>query len=129
LRDVTLQRVPGDAPHLCARLASGPRITLRYSAPVIGWLARGHRQYLRVLDGEGALVGGHVLGALDAEISLQRRALSTLDALIRYLREDIPHIRIGLDHILFLLTLMLPAVLVYRDARWRPRAALRPRRS
>jgi hypothetical protein len=126
LRDVTLQRVPGDALHLRARLASGPGMRLHYAAPVIGWLGRGHRQYLRVLDGDGTLVGEHVLGALDPEIPLQRRTLGTLDVLIRYLREGLRHIWIGLDHILFLLTLMLPAVLVYRDARWRPRAALRP---
>ena len=37
-----------------------------------------------------------------------------------YLREGIWHIWIGFDHILFLLTLLLPAVLARRDRRWLP---------
>jgi hypothetical protein len=45
-----------------------------------------------------------------------------------FVREGIWHIWIGYDHILFLLSLLLPAVLVWRDHRWHavagPRAAL-----
>jgi hypothetical protein len=37
-----------------------------------------------------------------------------------YLREGIWHIWIGFDHILFLLSLLLPAVLVWRAPRWQP---------
>ncbi len=124
LRDMGLQRVAGDALHLRARVTSGPGLV--YAAPVIGWLGRGHRQYLRVLDADGALLGEYVLGALDREISLQYRTPGALAVLGRHLREGLRHIWIGLDHILFLLTLMLPAVLVYRDGRWRPCTALRP---
>jgi hypothetical protein len=36
-----------------------------------------------------------------------------------YLREGVWHIWIGFDHILFLLSLLLPAVLAWRDRRWR----------
>ncbi len=35
-----------------------------------------------------------------------------------YLREGVWHIWIGFDHILFLLSLLLPAVLIWRAARW-----------
>ena len=37
-----------------------------------------------------------------------------------YLREGVWHIWIGFDHILFLLSLLLPAVLVWRAPRWQP---------
>jgi hypothetical protein len=37
-----------------------------------------------------------------------------------YLREGVWHIWIGFDHILFLLSLLLPAVLLWRAPRWQP---------
>jgi len=42
-----------------------------------------------------------------------------------YVRHGIWHIWIGFDHILFLLSLLLPAVLVYRDRRWEGRTTFR----
>ena len=41
-------------------------------------------------------------------------------AFTSYLREGIRHIWIGIDHILFLLSLLLPAVLAWRQGRWLP---------
>lgn len=42
-----------------------------------------------------------------------------------FLGEGIWHIWHGYDHILFLLTLLLPAVVTYRNGRWEARASLR----
>jgi len=42
-----------------------------------------------------------------------------------YARHGIWHIWIGFDHILFLLSLLLPAVLVYRDRKWQGRTTFR----
>jgi hypothetical protein len=42
-----------------------------------------------------------------------------------YVRHGVWHIWIGFDHILFLLSLLLPAVLVYRDRQWMGRATFR----
>jgi hypothetical protein len=42
-----------------------------------------------------------------------------------YVRHGAWHIWIGFDHILFLLSLLLPAVLVYRDRQWLGRATFR----
>jgi hypothetical protein len=42
-----------------------------------------------------------------------------------YVRHGIWHIWIGFDHILFLLSLLLPAVLVYHERAWRSRATFR----
>jgi HupE / UreJ protein len=45
---------------------------------------------------------------------------------LAYLREGVWHIWIGYDHVLFLLTLLLPAVLVWRERKWTPVDAFRP---
>lgn len=42
-----------------------------------------------------------------------------------YVRHGVWHIWIGYDHILFLLALLLPSVMVYRDGRWQGRERLR----
>jgi hypothetical protein len=43
-----------------------------------------------------------------------------------YVRHGVWHIWVGFDHILFLLSLLLPAVLVWRNGRWDGGAGLRP---
>jgi hypothetical protein len=42
-----------------------------------------------------------------------------------YIHEGIWHIWLGFDHILFLVSLLLPAVLVLRDGTWRPARSFR----
>jgi hypothetical protein len=59
-----------------------------------------------------------------------RQALRVADAAAwgqfgDYVRHGIWHIWIGFDHILFLLSLLLPAVMVYRDRRWEGRSSFR----
>ena len=48
-----------------------------------------------------------------------------LSQFIDYVREGVWHIWIGFDHILFLLSLLLPAVLVWRQRSWQPSPSLR----
>jgi len=43
----------------------------------------------------------------------------------QYVHEGVRHIWTGFDHMLFLLSLLLPAVLVRRDGRWLPTASFR----
>ena len=50
---------------------------------------------------------------------------STLASLGHYVREGVRHIWLGLDHFLFLITLLLPAVLTRREGRWEAAASLR----
>ena len=45
---------------------------------------------------------------------------SSVQQLIQYVHEGVWHIWLGFDHILFLLSLLLPAVLARRDGDWRP---------
>ncbi len=48
-----------------------------------------------------------------------------LSQFVDYVREGVWHIWIGFDHILFLLSLLLPAVLVWRQRNWQPSPSLR----
>jgi hypothetical protein len=60
-----------------------------------------------------------------AEQVLQLKALSAWETLRQYVVEGIWHIWVGWDHILFLLSLLLPAVLVRREKTWEPAPSLR----
>lgn len=51
---------------------------------------------------------------------------STWRAFIGHLRDGVSHIWSGYDHLLFLCSLLLPAVLVRRAGRWEPSGGLRP---
>jgi len=57
---------------------------------------------------------------------LTRLRLGVPHGLLSVLRDGMHHIWIGLDHILFLLALLLPAVLVREGRHWRPATRLGP---
>jgi hypothetical protein len=50
---------------------------------------------------------------------------TALQQLATYVHEGVWHIWLGFDHILFLLSLLLPAVLIRRDGAWHPAASFR----
>jgi hypothetical protein len=105
----------------CEKLAGG--LKARYSLlfdvdpshrGLVQWIAPGSQ-------GSQALVFG-------TESALQSLALAppgAWETLRQYVEEGIWHIWIGFDHILFLLSLLLPAVLVRRQNRWEPGSSLR----
>ena len=76
-----------------------------------------HRGLLR-LDIDG-LTRTAVMSPDRAEQRFAAGEVSRLDQFGQYLLEGIWHIWIGFDHILFLLSLLLPAVLVHEMRRWR----------
>ena len=62
-----------------------------------------------------------VLGAAPAPVVFELGAIDRWSAFTDYLREGVWHIWIGIDHILFLLSLLLPSVLLWSAAaRWQP---------
>ena len=66
---------------------------------------------------------------LDPQAGAQHFALGEANRLaqfVDYLREGVWHIWVGFDHILFLLSLLLPAVMTWRTSRWQPVAGFRP---
>lgn len=58
--------------------------------------------------------------------TLRLAEVSRLRQFGEYFRQGVHHIWVGLDHVLFLVVLLLPAVLVRREARWRAAPTLRP---
>ncbi|MDH3473303.1 MAG: HupE/UreJ family protein [Rhodospirillales bacterium] len=77
-----------------------------------------HRGLLQLVQGEA-----NESAIFSPEAPVQSFTLGTprpWRQLRTYLWEGVWHIWIGFDHILFLLTLLLPAVLLRRDGAWRP---------
>ncbi len=84
-----------------------------------------HRGIVRI-DAPGQAHTG-VLGPDDAPRLWTLAQSSRMDAFRDYLVEGVHHIWIGIDHILFLLALLLPSVLVWRGGvGWQPVTRLRP---
>ncbi len=75
-----------------------------------------HRGLLR-LERDGAAQTG-VLSPERPRLAFRGGESSRLAQFFDYLREGVWHIWVGFDHILFLLSLLLPSVLVLRGARW-----------
>jgi hypothetical protein len=76
-----------------------------------------HRGLLRLsLDG---VTHTTVLSPSSGLLQFSAEKVSRLKQFTKYLEEGIWHIWIGFDHILFLLSLLLPAVLVVSMGRWR----------
>lgn len=83
-----------------------------------------HRGLLR-LQAQGitrtAVLGGPDAGTASYDLKDGNRLAQFTD----YVREGVWHIWIGFDHILFLLSLLLPAVLVWQARRWEPASSFR----
>lgn len=74
----------------------------------------------------GALSQTAVLSPAQPKLELSLRNASSWRAFADYLREGVHHIWIGIDHILFLLLLLLPCVLLRTSTGWQGVARLRP---
>ena len=98
-----------------------PAMTLEIDYTLFADLDPQHRGLLNLSGAQGTRTA--VLGP---QSSTQRFAFGAADSgstwsqFVTYLREGVWHIWIGLDHILFLLSLLLPAVGLWRAARWQP---------
>jgi hypothetical protein len=83
-----------------------------------------HRGLLRL--SAGSLVQTSVLGGADAPATLSVERSSPWRAIEQYFRAGTWHIWSGIDHLLFLLSLLLPAVLLRAHGRWEPVENARP---
>jgi hypothetical protein len=81
-----------------------------------------HRVYFSVEDARETQVG--VLRAERRAVTLDVRQLRPGADFAEFAREGVRHIWTGLDHLLFLLALLLPAPLVREASGWGPRAGL-----
>lgn len=79
-----------------------------------------------VLYESGSLASTHVLSPTAPTLALRTAEASLWHAFVDYTREGVWHIWIGFDHVLFLISLLLPSVLIRRDKAWQPVDAFRP---
>lgn len=105
------------------RQQAGSRIGI--SVPIIAELARGHRQYLTVRDEDGQILAERLLSPAAWQWHFDPVRHASRDSFRDYLAQGVWHIWIGYDHVLFLLSLLLPAVLRRESARWLPVDRLR----
>ena len=77
-----------------------------------------HRGLLRFEHGSAAQTG--VLSPERPSLTFRAGESSPLAQFLDYLREGVWHIWIGFDHILFLVSLLLPSVLILEIGTWRP---------
>jgi len=73
-----------------------------------------------VLYENGTISSTHVLSPSTPSLELRTGEVRLWQSFLDFVREGIWHIWIGFDHILFLLSLLLPAVLVLRERKWVP---------
>jgi hypothetical protein len=74
----------------------------------------------------GAATAGGVLGPDRPRLEVALGEASRLRQFLDYAREGVWHIWIGIDHVLFLVSLLLPAVLVYGAGGWGPAQRFAP---
>jgi hypothetical protein len=97
------------------------QITIRYQ--VLSGIDPSHRGLLKLDSGQGTQTA--VLRSdTPADLALARP--SRWQAIREYFAAGAEHIWSGIDHLLFLLSLLLPAVLIRRDNRWEAVASARP---
>ena len=77
-----------------------------------------HRGLLRIEHGAGAITA--ILGPERSKQQFELAEVSRLSQFLDYGREGVWHILIGFDHILFLVSLLLPAVFLIRRGKWEP---------
>jgi hypothetical protein len=97
------------------------RLSIRYS--LLADIDPSHRGLLTLTAGTVAQSG--VLGGASSAV-FEVYAPSAWHTFVAYLQAGIWHIWSGIDHLLFLISLLLPAVLVRRGTRWEPVRAARP---
>jgi hypothetical protein len=97
-------------------------VGIRYS--LMQGIDPAHRALLTLISGVDAQTA--VLGGKQPEQIFTLGASSRWRAANEYLQAGIWHIWSGIDHLLFLLSLLLPAVLLRRQGHWEPVPAVRP---
>jgi HupE / UreJ protein len=98
------------------------RLTIRYS--MMDGIDPSHRGLLTLEAGDAVQTA--VLDGKSAQAAFAVFAPSKWRAFAEYLRAGVWHILSGIDHLLFLLSLLLPAVLFRRSGRWEPVTQARP---
>ena len=119
------QRVDGNyawLPFTAQCVATPGNLSVRYT--LMDDLDPSHRGLLTLTSGTTAQTG--VLGGKNSTASFTVDETSRWRAFVEYLQAGVEHIWGGIDHLLFLVSLLLPAVLSRTKGHWEPVASARP---
>jgi hypothetical protein len=125
-------RLQGACAAAAGSASSAPVRTLQLRYTLFADVDAQHRGLVRIVsagEGEGAgasATSTHIVGGDTPELAVSLEQPAKWRQFADYLRHGVWHIWIGYDHILFLLSLLLPAVLVWRHKTWQPVAGIRP---
>jgi hypothetical protein len=97
-------------------------LTIRYT--LLEGIDPSHRGLLNLVAGGAAQTG--VLGGPTPTVTYSVSTADRWRTFSQYLSAGVWHILSGIDHLLFLVSLLLPAVLVRRQDRWEPVQQARP---
>jgi len=97
------------------------RLTMRYG--LLFDVDPNHRGYFSVEDARSFNLG--VFRASERTVTFAVRQFHPLEVATEFVRDGIGHIWSGIDHLLFLFALLLPAGLVRSGASWTPRPGFR----
>ncbi len=100
----------------CAKDAKPEALTLRYT--LFADIDPQHRGLLNLKA--GGATRSALFGPQEAQQTFTLTEISRWKQLLDYGREGVWHIWVGFDHILFLLSLLLPAVGIWQRQRWQP---------
>ncbi|MGR9108273.1 MAG: HupE/UreJ family protein, partial [Gammaproteobacteria bacterium] len=127
--EVNGERMPGTLRSRSVDGADGLRLaisypdhgghSIRYRWDLFGAMALGHRQIVTWRE-QGKGQGTALLSAQAPDVLFTREEPSAAAGFLVYLGEGVRHIWIGFDHILFLLSLLLPAAMIRRADTWLP---------
>jgi hypothetical protein len=109
--------------HLAAT-APAPPVHLELRCDLLFARDPAHRAYFSVEDSRVTSVGAFRTDL--RVVTLDIRQFHFLDVLVEFAREGLWHIWTGLDHMLFVIALLLPATLVRTGGDWAPREGLWP---
>jgi hypothetical protein len=108
---------------LAAACTPADQLTMKYS--LLFDVDPTHRGLVQWIAPGAAGAQALVFGTDNAQQALALKGPSALETLRQYIVEGVWHIWVGYDHILFLLSLLLPAVLVRRESHWEPAPSLK----
>jgi len=124
---VEVEEYSGDGVRLRMEYRVQPGSSIRIEYPLLQELGRGHRNFVTLADAATGEQETWLLSAGHPEFEFRAGdAFSAPREFAVYLLDGVWHIWLGFDHLLFLLTLLLPAVLTRRPEGWRPVGQLRP---
>ena len=78
-----------------------------------------HKLIVNLGGANNAGVASHVLSVKQPQVSIDFGTSNWLSVLSSYVYQGIVHIFIGIDHILFLVVLVLTSVLIYQNGQWK----------